>query len=126
MQIEKSGCSSMTTSNQKEKSPASISEINPFVHTCRLIFNEKYTELYEKYVEGLNMDIPESEMVEKYIKLPYSLNCRSMFSYTQDVENKGWVLVEFQEIEHLLEISYVDLTQAIFKAYGINVEVHEA
>lgn len=95
-----------------------IAEIYPYIETHRIVFNEKYTELYEKY-DALGMEIPKSEDVEKYIKIPYSLHGRAGFSFTQDMENDHWTLVEFQEIEHLLDISYKDLTNAVLKTYGI-------
>jgi hypothetical protein len=115
MQIETSGCSLTNTSKIEEKR---IADIYPYVNINRLIFNEKYVELVEKY-DSLGMDIPASEMVEKYTKLSFGLNCRSGFSYTRDVENPNWCIVEFQEIDHLLDISYEDLSTAILKAYGI-------
>ena len=90
---------------------------NPFIDTYRLIFNPEWSVLYEKY-ESMNMEIPKSEEVEKYIKLPYSLNGYSNFSFTRDFELPNCTLIEFQEIEHLIDMKYEDLMDKILALYG--------
>ena len=94
--------------------------IYPFIDTFRLVFNPKYTELYE-YYDDLGMEIPETENVEKYIKLPYSLHGKSTFSFSKDIENENYTLVDFLETDILLEISYELLRDRVLKIYGVPV-----
>lgn len=91
----------------------------PFVDCHRLVYNQQYALVSAKY-EDLGMEIPEDEEVEKYTKLPFSLNALTSFSFFADEENPNWTMLQFAEIDHLLDINYNELKTKICAVYGID------
>lgn len=99
-----------------EKETAEI--LYPFIECNRMIFNEEWIKINDKY-ETLGMNVPASEQVEKYTKLPFSLNGLMLFSFFKDEENPKCTVLDFQEVEYLIDVSYEVLRDKILAIYGI-------
>lgn len=117
MQTEKSDCLSIVTSKGEEKNPVNNIKY-PFIECNRLIFNEEWLKINDKY-EALGMDIPVAEQVEKYTKLPFSLNGLMLFTFFKDEENPRWTVLDFQEVEYLIDLDYETLRDKVLKIYGV-------
>ncbi len=93
----------------------------PFIECNRLIFNEAWLKVND-YYEGMNIPVPASEQVEKYLKLPFSLNGLMLFSFFKDEEMPECTTLDFQEVEYLIDIPYEILRDKILAIYGIEVK----
>jgi predicted HD phosphohydrolase len=111
-----------TTTPANTSNPLQIILVkNPFIHTHKLVYNEEYSKISNKW-EQLGLDIPNDELVPKYNKVPYSLNCYMMFNFFKDTEFPEMTFIEFEQYEHLLEVSYEEVKNKIIDLYTLEDE----
>ena len=108
----------METMQQESTSSASVKGmINPYLNTYRLVYNPEWRKLSDKY-EDMGMEVPEDCGISKYIKYPFSLNCAMLFTYFQDIEFPNCCVLEFEECDHLVELTYKQITDKILEIYN--------